>query len=748
MSSKNTKSLATMKDSHIVKIAVKKSGAEAQLIQFNQQQPLAATILELCNNWNISDPNLYALQFYETNDQKCITDKNRPDGQSSEIINQRYVTEKNRNEIKNGFILKLEHSPSKTAQDLLQKLNLGSSDERLQALQKLATLRKDVTFALEFISKKGLSLLINKIESEKCKPVILAHCLQSFVDLMDHGIVSWDILESRFINKVASYVINQSESLDPQIICCSLSILENIVQNSTNKYAQVEQEIPFPNLVMHLQHSSHPMIQLNAIALINALFIKSDLSKRNAISATLCSKQVRNVILTNILHDHNHVGTEMAHQLYVLQTLSLGLLEQRKMLKMDPNDVDAMDKIKELRRIAFENEGSLNISDAANRKQLDHVIKDFKKLGFRYDVNPALDFNETPPGMLALDCMLYFAKNHTEAYTKVVLENSCRADEHECPFGRTSVELTKLLCEILGIGEQPSEQGQAYHPMFFTHDRPFEELFCICIVILNKTWKDMRASIEDFVKVMGVVREQITHVLKTKPINLDKFKQKIQQVTYAEITNIRQQERASREEWESKAKPIIELKEQITPDILELIQQQRLNYLIDGTRFTKYSNRGNRIKDKFWFVCLAPNRKAFHYADCDEKYIPNLEELTSKVSVVDIKSLVTGKDCPHMKDVKGRKTTHQLAFSLILDSIDIHSLDFVAPDELTFDYWLDGVNALLGNEMTSASKSSDLEKLLSMDIKLRLLDVEGLEIPQNPPSIPPPPENYDFCFEA
>jgi len=87
-----------------------------------------------------------------------------------------------------------------------------------------------------------------------------------------------------------------------------------------------------------------------------------------------------------------------------------------------------------------------------------------------------------------------------------VLENSCRADEHECPFGRTSVELVKLLCEVLRIGEAPSEQGQNYHPMFFTHDHPFEEFFCICIILLNKTWKEMRATTEDFVKVICLCR--------------------------------------------------------------------------------------------------------------------------------------------------------------------------------------------------------------------------------------------------
>lgn len=148
------------------------------------------------------------------------------------------------------------------------------------------------------------------------------------------------------------------------------------------------------------------------------------------------------------------------------------------------------------------------------------LTRDYKKLGFKNDINPALDFTETPPGrcevfgvalqtfvinsivgLLALDCMVYFARNHAENYTKVVLENSCRADEHECPFGRASVELVRILCELLKIGEAPSEQCVAYQPLFFTHDHPFEECYCICIVLLNKTWKEMRATAEDFGKV-------------------------------------------------------------------------------------------------------------------------------------------------------------------------------------------------------------------------------------------------------
>ena len=118
---------------------------------------------------------------------------------------------------------------------------------------------------------------------------------------------------------------------------------------------------------MHLQ-SMRPQIQQNAIALINALFLKADLAKRRSVAATLQSKQVRNVFLTIVIQSTGQVGAEMAHQLYVLQTLMLSLWEQRMMTKMDPQDQDAHDKIKELRRIAFDTEGAIG-GDVTARKQ-------------------------------------------------------------------------------------------------------------------------------------------------------------------------------------------------------------------------------------------------------------------------------------------------------------------------------------------------------------------------------------------
>lgn len=117
--------------------------------------------------------------------------------------------------------------------------------------------------------------------------------------------------------------------------------------------------------------------------------------------------------------------------------------------------------------------------------------------------------------------------------------------------------------------------------------------------------------------------------------------------------------------------------------------------------------------------------------------------------VFDIKQLLTGKDCPHMKEIRAKKSAVHLGFSITFDNnMDHPNCDFVAPDEMTFNYWTDGINALLAQPMVSKQKEEDLKTLLAMEIKLRLLDTEGVDISKDPPPIPEEPDNYEFNFES
>uniref|UniRef100_A0AAY4EKV2 ELMO domain-containing protein n=1 Tax=Denticeps clupeoides TaxID=299321 RepID=A0AAY4EKV2_9TELE len=708
--------------SDIVKVAIEWPGANAQLIEIDQKKPLSSIIREVCDGWSLSGSEQFALRY--------------ADGP------QLYITEQTRGEIKNGTILRLAISPGRAARQLLERIQSHGIDARLEALKELAKLSADPTFAGEFINMEGIGTLGRLVENlafSLCSfGEMLAFTLTAFLELMDHGIVSWDLISLSFIKQIAGYV-NQP-MVDVSILQRSLAILESMVLNSHSLYHRVAQEITVGQLIGHLQVSNQE-IQTYAIALINALFLKAPEDRRQVafcsligcvfslqeMAGTLAQKHLRSIILNHVIRGNRPIKAEMAHQLYVLQVLTFNLLEERMMTKMDPSDQAQRDVIFELRRIAFD--GDNDPSNAEKRKAM--YTKDYKMLGFTNHVNPAVDFTQTPPGMLALDNMLYLAKLHQDTYVRIVLENSSREDKHECPFGRCAIELTRMLCEILQVGELPNEGCNDYHPMFFTHDRAWEEFFCVCIQLLNKTWKEMRATAEDFNKVMQVVREQITRALAMKPSSLDQLKSKLRSLSYSEILRLRQSERMSQDDFQSP--PIIELRERIQPEILELIKQQRLNRLCEGSCFRKLGNR--RRQEKFWFCRLSLNHKVLHYGDLDESpqgEVP-FEMLTDKIPVSDIKSVVTGKDCPHMKEKSALKQNKVRPYD---------------PDYQTslFGWRSYGLCALLGREMGSDLTRSDLDTLISMEMKLRLLDLENITIPEAPPPVPKEPSTYNFTY--
>uniref|UniRef100_A0A8C5GY04 Engulfment and cell motility protein 3-like n=1 Tax=Gouania willdenowi TaxID=441366 RepID=A0A8C5GY04_GOUWI len=673
-------------------------GAYPQLIQLDQKKPLSAVIKEVCDGWNLPGPENYALQY--------------ADGV------QTYITESNRLDIKNGCILRLTKAPGCCAEDLYKGIQSSDSGVRCDSLKELAGVSTDVTFAQEFISRDGHLLLVKIVEDSNESNVIMTHTLTAFMELMDHGIVSWENLSSVFIKKIAGFV--NTKPTDVSIQQVSLDILESMVLSSHSLFLQVKHEVTMEKLIAHLQVTNQ-QIQTKAMALLMALLQTAGDSERQ-------------VLYSGLVQD------EMAHYLYVLQSVTLNHLEPRMRTPLDCYSQEQRDILHGLRQAAFETESENSLSHERRRSL---CAKEFKKLGFSNNSNPGQDLVRTPPGLLAMDTMFYFANRYPDAYSRFVLENSSREDKHECPFARSSIQLTLILCEILRIGETPSETGSDYHPIFFSQDRLLEELFCVCIQLLNKTWKEMRATQEDFGKVMQVVREQITRTLSSKPTSLELFKNKVNALNYSEILKLRQTERLHQEETLA---PPVELKERLKPELLELIRQQRLNRLCQGTMFRKISSR--RRQDKLWYCRLSPNHKMLHYGDVeDDTEAPPIETLQNKIPVADIKSLLTGKDCPHMKENKGKqnKDVLDLAFSITYD-VEC-SLNFIAPSRIDFCLWTDGLSVLLGREMSSESMRSELEILLSMEIKLRLLDLENVPIPDNAPIIPKPPSNYNFCYD-
>ncbi|XP_055992400.1 engulfment and cell motility protein 3 [Sorex fumeus] len=710
---------------NVVKIAVQMRDAIPQLIQLDQAKPLATVLKELCDTWSLDHPERYALQF--------------ADG------HRRYITENNRSEIKNGSILCLSTAPDLEAERLLGALQRGSREGRLEALRRLGQLAPDMTFAQEVISRDGLQRLGSIIEDGEDLGEVLSLALQAFLELMEHGVVSWEILSASIVRKVVNYV--NLNLMDASVQPLALRLLESVTLSSPSLGQLVKSEVPLERLLAHLQVMNQ-QLQTKAMALLTALLQGASPAERKHMLDFLWERNLRQFIYKNIIHSATPLGDEMAHHLYVLQALTLALLEPRMRTPLDPYSQEQREQLQALRQAAFECDGeSLGSGLSADRRR-SLCAREFRKLGFT-NSNPAQDLERVPPGLLALDNMLYFSKQAPNAYSRFVLENSSREDKHECPFARSSVQLTVLLCELLHVGEPCSETAQDFSPMFFGQDHSFHELFCVSIQLLNKTWKEMRATQEDFGKVMQVVREQLARTLALKPSSLELFRTKVNALTYSEVLRLRQTERLHQEG--TLAPPILELREKLKPELLGLIRQQRLLRLCEGTLFRKISSR--RRQDKLWFCCLTPNHKVLQYGDVEEGAGPPApENLPEQLPVADLRALLMGKDCPHVREKgsgKQNKDLYELAFSVSYDRGDEEAyLNFIAPSKREFHLWTDGLSALLGSPMTSEQTRQDLEQLLTMETKLRLLELENVPIPEQPPPVPPPPTNFNFCYDC
>lgn len=235
--------------------------------------------------------------------------------------------------MKNGSVLQLRHSPAKISADFLQTLRSSTNEpaDKVAALQKLVTFSDDPTFAAEFINQQGFELIVGMIEDERCSGDLLRNVLLSFVELMEHGIVLWNSLRPAFIERNL-FCVNQPRRVGAEAVQAALSNLENIVHSSTGpeRIAMIEQQITFDGILTLLQDTANPVTQQNTLALVNALFVKAATAeRRREIATAFSSKQYRTVLQTMVTGPT--VGTELAHQLYVLQTLTMGLLEARMM---------------------------------------------------------------------------------------------------------------------------------------------------------------------------------------------------------------------------------------------------------------------------------------------------------------------------------------------------------------------------------------------------------------------------------
>lgn len=69
---------------------------------------------------------------------------------------------------------------------------------------------------------------------------------------------------------------------------------------------------------------------------------------------------------------------------------------------------------------------------------------------------------------------------------------------------------------------------------------------------------------------------------------------------------------------------------------------------------------------------------------------------------------------------------------------------FMSINTLFNIYYIDDICFIPGQNMTSKTMVKDLKCLIDMEVRLQLMELDGVTIPHSPPPIPDDPPNYDF----
>ncbi|CAG8542930.1 301_t:CDS:2 [Acaulospora colombiana] len=337
----------------------------------------------------------------------------------------------------------------------------------------------------------------------------------------------------------------------------------------------------------------------------------------------------------------------------------------------------------------------------------------WRKIGFSTEA-PKWEIQRV--GYLGLENMHEFVKKDTEKYQKTILEQVNRPAERRCPFARTSIEVTELLCDYWDVSTGYTT-STSFQPLLLS----FDKIHYITVKSFFRLWNEMEATVDDFPKVSALVRSQLKFALRDEATKqLYEFEKDMLEVEYKVIRDRQLKELELGDDLLSKT-PVRNLRERLYTESYEFVKQQR---------------RRSMSNKKWRFYRLSPNMKFLHYNDFTNKVLvrEGVEELPERIDLSLVTDVMTGPSLTTTDSPSRRSfnNPNDLTFSL-MSGPDTSLADFLASDFVQFSEWTDGLNMLFDKNIGSKDTAEFIHVLTEIGVKVKLLDLSGerVEIPQD-----------------
>ncbi|KHJ99581.1 ELMO/CED-12 family protein [Oesophagostomum dentatum] len=352
----------------------------------------------------------------------------------------------------------------------------------------------------------------------------------------------------------------------------------------------------------------------------------------------------------------------------------------------------------------------------------------------------------SPLGKLAVDTFATYTDEHSEDLRILVSENSMRSSGAAWQLVPVWINCISIVASIVGVipcGNQSTfaeeECVEKLIELLFRSDCSFDSLFSVTVQLFHRTWREMHALKDEHEKVANVVHEQLRRAAYTRPANLAALEGRLSELSYWKMKDIWKHELYEKEKTQLESEVVSELRTLLKPSIEQLVRVNRKNALKQGFTFRRYlkGKTPHKGEDQFCFWKLdASDVLCFTDTDVDS-YVEGVSHVGNirKVAVKDIKSV------ERVDDMTARKSGPQAMRYLRIELHDGTSICGATFSDRALSAWLDGLTDLIGKSSLSADAESTAERLLNIELRLRLVDVPN---PCSCTEVPPLPSDFSW----
>lgn len=404
-------------------------------------------------------------------------------------------------------------------------------------------------------------------------------------------------------------------------------------------------------LVSRLSSADHALCA-NALQLINSLMRDAITNESNAdwpkfikrLQDLGVIKAVYGLMQSTALQD-------LAQPLLEFQALSKVLLRKWRDIKIDLDRSEHRRALKSIHLASNPEKRPETAETGDDGTRRRHSPEKWRRLGFDSE-SPAWEFDEV--GFLGMMDLTDYVKKNEDGFQKLLLEQSTKPVEQRCPIARASLAVTAILYEHFEIDKSDLEDAKSY--LALESKSSFEKVFKPLILQWSslhiaglqaffRLWKATGAEVEDFTKIMELVRILLEAVVggASRTKDVQEVEDELAEFDCQKLRELQMEllELTYEDAW---GHHLRQVRDELNHEALQFVKEQRIRCLLQGAWFpnglgykaeagpvTKQDLKRS-LPSSHRYVRLSHNRRYLHFADFDAQgdYEPALDALPEK----------------------------------------------------------------------------------------------------------------------